>query len=262
MSASRARRFASVRLSGSVVSSSSAASKNQERPFVSGTKGRAFRGATLIRRCRTLVTDGLAAVDAAADRRCPVSLALCAGAYWRCAAHRRAAVRSGGSRVHSPSSPPRFPPATGSLCRRSTGTRPVHQPVLRDVGGSLGGRPRSVKRRQAGPAAGRSLGRVWRATLEARAGDDRQPRVAREARIGPGSLARTNVEPRPDVTTRSCRHRLQRPAGGPLSSPCHGTPDRRARGDAYLRDQPAARSDVRRRPMPTPPSQRRTIGTR
>jgi len=36
------------------------------------------------------------------------------------------AVRSGGSRVHSPPSSPRFPPATGSLCRRSTGTRPVH----------------------------------------------------------------------------------------------------------------------------------------
>ena len=38
--------------------------ENQERPFVSGTKGRAFRGATLIRRCRTLVTDGPARVSA------------------------------------------------------------------------------------------------------------------------------------------------------------------------------------------------------
>src|SRR6185503_9736586 len=47
-----------------------------------GTKGRAFRGATLIRRCRTLLTDGPAAC-ATTDRRCPVSLALCAGAYWR-----------------------------------------------------------------------------------------------------------------------------------------------------------------------------------
>jgi len=36
------------------------------------------------------------------------------------------AVRSGGSRVHSPPPSLRFPPATGSLCRRSTGTRPVH----------------------------------------------------------------------------------------------------------------------------------------
>src|SRR5687768_15004586 len=47
-----------------------------------GTKGRAFRGATLIRRCRTLVTDG-SSTFVVADRRCPVSLALCAGAYWR-----------------------------------------------------------------------------------------------------------------------------------------------------------------------------------
>ncbi len=37
-------------------------------------------------------------------------------------------VRSGGSRVHSPPPSPRFPPATGSLCRRSTGTRPVRSP--------------------------------------------------------------------------------------------------------------------------------------
>jgi hypothetical protein len=32
--------------------------ENQERPYRPGTKGRAFRGATLIRRCRTCVTDG------------------------------------------------------------------------------------------------------------------------------------------------------------------------------------------------------------
>ena len=41
-----------------------------------------------------------------------------------------APVRSGGSRVHSPPPSPRFPPATGSLCRRSTGTRPVHSPLF------------------------------------------------------------------------------------------------------------------------------------
>jgi len=60
-----------------------------------------------------------------ADRRCPLSLALCAGAYLRSRVA-AVAVRSGGSRVHSPPPSPRFPPATGSLCRRSTGTRPVH----------------------------------------------------------------------------------------------------------------------------------------
>jgi len=40
------------------------------------------------------VTDGLRAADAvAADRRCPVSLALCAGAYWRRPAGRSRSVR-------------------------------------------------------------------------------------------------------------------------------------------------------------------------
>ena len=57
------------------------ASENQERPFVSGTKGRAFRGATLIRRCRTLPDRRAVRVATVTDRRCPVSLALCAGAY-------------------------------------------------------------------------------------------------------------------------------------------------------------------------------------
>src|SRR4029079_2056755 len=77
--------------------------------------------------CRTLVTDvlGFEALD---DRRCPVSLALCAGAYW--IGGRPRLVGSGGSRVHSLSLPLRFPPATGSLCRRTTGTRPVHSPLF------------------------------------------------------------------------------------------------------------------------------------
>ena len=47
----------------------SGASENQKRPFVPGTKGRTFRGATLIRRCRTFLTDG--SVLSTADRRCP-----------------------------------------------------------------------------------------------------------------------------------------------------------------------------------------------
>ena len=41
------------------------------------------------------------------------------------------AVRSGGSRVHSSPLPPRLPPAAGSLCRHSTGTRPVRSPYSR-----------------------------------------------------------------------------------------------------------------------------------
>ena len=39
-------------------------------------------------------------------------------------------VRSGGSRVHSPSSPSRLAPTAGSLSRRATGTRPVHSPLF------------------------------------------------------------------------------------------------------------------------------------
>ena len=107
-------------------------SRTTDRP---GTKGRAFRGATLIRRCRTRVTDGPVAV------RERTVLAIGAALYrWRSApeptgSRRRvvpvvASVRSGGSRVHSPPPSPRFPPATGSLCRRSTGTRPVHSPLF------------------------------------------------------------------------------------------------------------------------------------
>ena len=124
VSAFAASRFAWVRLSGSRRWSRAAPPVNQNDLSSSGTKGRAFRGATLIRHCRTFLTDG-SSLDV--DRRCPLSLALCAGAYLAAFA---SAVRSGGSRVHSPPPPSRFPPATGSLCRRSTGTRPVHQPVF------------------------------------------------------------------------------------------------------------------------------------
>ena len=41
-----------------LVRRSGADARETKRPFVPGTKGRAFRGATLIRRCRTHVTDG------------------------------------------------------------------------------------------------------------------------------------------------------------------------------------------------------------
>jgi hypothetical protein len=71
--------------------------------------------------CRTCVTDGSVACTSlpAADRRCPVSLALCAGAYWPGTSPD---VRSGGSRVHSP------PPSS----RLSTSRR-VSVPTLRRV---------------------------------------------------------------------------------------------------------------------------------
>ena len=79
--------------------------------------------------CRTRRDRRAGGVSTAADRRCPISLALCAGAYWRprLAPPR---VRSGGSRVHSLSSSSRLAPAAGSLGRRATGTRPVHSPFF------------------------------------------------------------------------------------------------------------------------------------
>ena len=57
VSALAARRWACARLSGSAVVIAVGLGESRTT-FVSGTKGRAFRGATLIRRCRTLVTDG------------------------------------------------------------------------------------------------------------------------------------------------------------------------------------------------------------
>ena len=91
-------------------------------------------------------------------------------------------VRSGGSRVHSLPSSLRFPPATGSLCRRSTGTRPVHSPLF--VMSREDGRPRRGRQ-----ALGRTPARSGLDGLEADAVQDRQVRVAREAGIGRGALA-------------------------------------------------------------------------
>ena len=49
------------------------ASENQNDLIVSGTKGRAFRGATLIRRCRTFVTDGRAGLVSEIAGRIPAA---------------------------------------------------------------------------------------------------------------------------------------------------------------------------------------------
>ena len=54
-------------------------------------------------------------------------------------------VRSGGSRVHSLSSSPRFPPATGSLCRPLDGYSSRSLPALRDVAGRMAGCGPGVK---------------------------------------------------------------------------------------------------------------------
>ncbi len=55
-------------------------------------------------------------------------------------------VRSGGSRVHSPSSSSRLAPAAGSLGRRATGTRPVHSPFFVMWPGVWAGPADAVKR--------------------------------------------------------------------------------------------------------------------
>ena len=70
VSALAARRCACARLIGSSVVIAYGP-RRIKTTFVSGTKGRAFRGATLVRRCRTLATDGPSRVSTATDRRCP-----------------------------------------------------------------------------------------------------------------------------------------------------------------------------------------------
>ena len=97
-----------------------------------GTKGRAFRGATLIRRMPhspdRRVGRGSVTV---ADRRCPVSLALCAGAYW-----------GGGARRSVRRLPGPFPFVAAPVSTNHRVSGPTcdgyssrSSPVLRDVGG-------------------------------------------------------------------------------------------------------------------------------
>jgi hypothetical protein len=65
-------------------------------------------------------------------------------------------VRSGGSRVHSPSSSSRLAPAAGSLDRRATGTRPVHSPFFVMWPGVWAALADAVKRRAMAPVVARS----------------------------------------------------------------------------------------------------------
>ena len=67
-------------------------------------------------------------------------------------------VRSGGSRVHSPSSPSRLAPAAGSLDRRATGTRPVHRPLFVMWPGVWAEVADAVKRSTASPVRARRSG--------------------------------------------------------------------------------------------------------
>src|SRR4051794_40923648 len=148
-----------------------------ETTFVSGTKGRAFRGATLIRRCRTPPDRrASSAFASAADRGCPLSLALCAGAYWRGQPSR--SVR----RLPGP-----FPAVVAPVSTSHRVSLPTNDgyssrssPVLRDVAGSLGVAFTSVKR-------GRLIALL--PFREAGARDHRQLGVARKPRVGPRQLA-------------------------------------------------------------------------
>ena len=219
VSALAARRLVCARLIGSLVVIA-VGLWNQERPFVPGTKGRAFRGATLIRRVphsrdrRPGVSPG--------DRRCPVSLALCAGAYWVRPARGRARVRSGGSRVHSLPPSLRFAPATGSLCRRATGTRPVHSPysyVSGDGGRVRGGRQAAPRDRQ-----------------QASPGSNRRARTTRQGRI-----ARVR---RPSWTARRAGRRCHGSCGPPAVATGPAQPGRRA--GPLRRGRGAARAERRR----------------
>ena len=116
-----------------------------QKTFRPGTKGRSFRGATHIRQCRSLA-DGSGsrvaapvrfpapAADATpADRCCPLSLALCAGAYWRALEARGLVRRLTGPfvLVAAPACTNRWfsTPAPGV-------TRPDHSPYW-ECGGSL-----------------------------------------------------------------------------------------------------------------------------
>ena len=138
VSALEASRLASARLIGSVVLIAlSWTSGIKKRPVRPGTKGRAFRGATLIRRVpHSFVTDG--------DGTGPVRSALpgIAGALRRSLLE-VSLVRSGGSRVHSLSLPHRVSTSHPALCADA---RRVLVPFITRIrlcgadGGSRGGR--------------------------------------------------------------------------------------------------------------------------
>ena len=122
-----------------------------------------------------------------------------------------ARVRSGGSRVHSPSSSPRFPPATGSLCRRSTGTRPVHSPLFVMSAGGW----QAAARASSGLPRSDSARPVRCSRLEPGHRTARAGWIAREARIGRRALAQPE---RGAAAGRrrcaKCRHVPHRPGAG------------------------------------------------
>jgi hypothetical protein len=138
------------------------------------------------------------------------------------------AVRSGGSRVHFLSLPLRFPPATGSLCRRATGTRPVHCPFFAMWPGVWAGAPEGVKRRRSGGAI---RGAQWPWPLETGSKPGQATTGSGGYRGNAESVRersqRTNREPRPLTIRRAWTQREQSPAevGIGRSVPSSGWPD-------------------------------------
>ena len=125
VSYSAARRLASAREIGSSMSVGNVVSRNRNDPSSPGTKGRAFRGATLFRLCRThLYRRG----RLPADRRCPVSLALCAGAYLVASLGHLWVRRLTGA-IHSRRHPGSHQ-VPGLCAGGASVTRPDHRPIF------------------------------------------------------------------------------------------------------------------------------------
>ena len=212
VSALAARRCACARLIGSAVVIAVGLGESRTT-FVSGTKGRAFRGATLIRRCRTLVTDG--PVRRLHGRRS--ALPSIAGALRRSllASAARAASRSV-RRLPGPFPVVVAPARTSRRISGSTcdGYSSRSQPAVRDVRGVWAGRVRGVKRRRDRPAQ-RPAERPVRAVRRHRSVGGRP--AARRA------WAPRRVEHGHVADRRSMRVRWT------IRRKSHGTPDRACR---------------------------------
>ena len=102
-------------------------------------------------------------------------------------------VRSGGSRVHSPPSPLRFPPATGSLGRRATGTRPVLSHIRDEAAksrGAVGETSSAVSDGPDGASPRRHRSEIWRR------GWDSNPRTFRSTVFKTAAIVRSATSPR------------------------------------------------------------------
>ncbi len=140
-------------------------------------------------------------------------------------------VRSGGSRVHSPPSPPRLPPATGSLKCRSTGTRPDQCPyatVARSLGAPSRHRQARMPVRDVVNPAGSAPG--WIGILPHRhPAGSRGVRCggSRASRLAVRSIRRLPCHPIGELAPAACRSGVPRHVarrGPPEGS--HGVPGR------------------------------------